>query len=190
MNKVIMMLYISKGLVQEHSTEALLLIRHCGRDYRLTGPEAAIWLNGQTAFASSEPSWATEHLYRMGLIDYEKEDSPLSRYRILSRCICCPCEGTRFPLPLRSSSTVILTWLRKAGLRLTTAELIYLTENQIAPCDDLLSEENRAALVARIYTRNNIRDNLLEYQMERAVCRDQVVETLLYLLKKKRLVLI
>lgn len=184
------MLYISKGLVQEHSTEALLLIRHCGCDYQLTGLEAAIWLDGQTEFASTDPSWATEHLYRMGLIDYEKEDSPLSRYRILSRCICCPCEGKLPLIPLRSSSTTILTWLKKAGLRLTTAELIYLTESRILPCETLLSEENKAALIARIYTRNNIRDNLLEHQMERAVCRDQVVETLLYLLKKKRLVLI
>ena len=184
------MLYISKGLVQEHSTEALLLIRRCGCDYQLTGLEAAIWLDGQTEFASTDHSWATEHLYRMGLIDYEKEDSLLSRYRILSRCICCPCEGTLSLIPLRRSSTTILTWLKKAGLRLTTAELIYLMESRIPPCDTLLSEENKAALVARIYTRNNIRDNLLEHQMESAVCRDQVVETLLYLLKKKRLVLI
>ena len=38
--------------------------------------------------------------------------------------------------------------------------------------------------------RDNIQDKLLEIRMERTRCRDYVVESLLALLKRKRLVLI
>ena len=41
-----------------------------------------------------------------------------------------------------------------------------------------------------IYTRTSILDNTLENQMEHARCRDIVVESLIGLLKRKRLVLI
>ena len=41
-----------------------------------------------------------------------------------------------------------------------------------------------------IYTRTSILDNTLENQMEHARCRDSVVEAVLYLLKKNRLVLV
>ena len=83
------MIYISKGIVKERSTESLIRIHHCGRDYQLTGLEAAIWFDGRYSFCSVQESWATEHLYRMGLIEKEQDDTPLARYRLLSRCICC-----------------------------------------------------------------------------------------------------
>ena len=83
-----------------------------------------------------------------------------------------------------------MVWLREAGLRLTVAELVYLTERRISPSAKLLGVENRQKLVSLIYTENNIRENILENQMEKARCRDFVVESLLTLLKRKRLVLI
>ena len=46
------------------------------------------------------------------------------------------------------------------------------------------------ALVMTIYTGTSILDNTLENQMEHARCRDSVVEAVLYLLKKNRLVLV
>lgn len=184
------MIYISKGIVKEHSSEALVRIHHCGQDYQLTGLEAALWLNGQFGFASAQSSWATEHLQRMGLIEKESEDSPVSRYRILSRCICCPVIPQKPTLPLRSANADLMRWLEKAGLRLSTAELVYLTEHGIAPSENLLYEENRHKLVSLIYTSNSIRENTLELQMEYAKCRDTVVKNLLYLLRRKRLVLI
>ena len=184
------MIYISKGIVREHSSEALVRIHHCGKDYQLKGLEAALWLNGQFGFSSAQSSWATEHLQRMGLIEKEADDSPVSRYRILSRCICCPVIPQKQRLPLRRANSDLMRWLEKAGLRLSTAELVYLTEHGIVPSENLLCEENRHALVSLIYTNNSIRENTLELQMEYAKCRDTVVKSLLYLLRRKRLVLV
>lgn len=184
------MIYISKGIVREHSSEQLVRIHHCGQDYQLSGLEAALWLNGQFGFSSAQESWATEHLQRMGLIEKENEDSPVSRYSILSRCICCPVTPKKLTLPLRRPNADLMCWLEKAGLRLSTAELVYLTEHGIAPSEDLLYEENRHALVSLIYTSNSIRENTLELQMECAKCRDAVVKNLLYLLRRKRMVLV
>lgn len=183
------MIYISKGIVLEHSTEELLFVRRCGTDFQLNGAEAALWLNGRTGFSEAIASAAANHLYRMGLIDWEDEDTPLSRYRILTRCILCPTDTIEL-LPLRWQQAHFMLWLREAGLRLTVAELVYLTERRISPSAKLLGVENRQKLVSLIYTENNIRENILENQMEKARCRDFVVESLLTLLKRKRLVLV
>ena len=187
--EVTVMIYISKGYVLEHSTEELLFIHRCRADFQLTGCEAALWLNGRFGFSEADPSFATEHLRRMGLIECEDEDTPLSRYRILTRCICCPTDIHGL-LPLSWQKGRLLEWLREAGLRLTVAELVYLTEHRIAPSERLLGLENRQRLVSLIYTKRGIQDNILENQMEHARCRDIVVESLIGLLKRKRLVLI
>ena len=183
------MLYISKGTVMPNSTEQLLLINHCGKVFTLTELEAAIWLDGSRFFSTTPSSREADHLRRMGLIETEEDDSPLSRYRVLTRCICCPVESyTR--IQLRWQASAILTWLEKAGLRLSVAELVYLAEHRIAPAKSLLGVENRHKLVSLIYMTNSIQDNLLEQQMENAAYRDHVVNMLLYLLRCKRLVLV
>ena len=93
-------------------------------------------------------------------------------------------------IPLRWQASAVLTWLEKAGLRLSVAELVYLAEHRIAPAKSLLGVENRHKLVSLIYMTNSIQDNLLEQQMESAAYRDHVVNMLLYLLRCKRLVLV
>lgn len=183
-------IYLSKGIVRRGSTEDRLTIAHCGQEFLLTGTEAAIWQNGQFRFGDAKEGWALEHLHRMGLVEFEQEDSALSKYRILSRCICCPGKASGLQGPLIGAERHLFIWLTKAGLRLTLAELIFLTEHGIAPSEDLLYEDNRQALVETIYTRDTIEDNILENRMERAACRDTVTGHLLQLLKKKRLILL
>ena len=100
------MLYISKGTVLPNSTEQLLFINHCGKVFTLTELEAAIWLDGSRDFSMTPSSREADHLRRMGLIETEEDDSPLSRYRVLTRCICCPVESyTRIPLRWQASAT-------------------------------------------------------------------------------------
>lgn len=84
----------------------------------------------------------------------------------------------------------MLKWIRYAGLRLTTAELVFLHEHRIHPIDSLLYAENRQELTETIYTPANIQDNLLEQEMEHSPVRDETVRILLSLLKKKRILLV
>ena len=81
------MLYISKGTVLPNSTEQLLFINHCGKDFTLTELEAAIWLDGSRDFSMTPYSREVEHLRRMGLIETEDNDSPLSRYPAVSAAL-------------------------------------------------------------------------------------------------------
>lgn len=83
-----------------------------------------------------------------------------------------------------------MTWLTKAGLRLSTAELVYLVDRNVEPSEDLLYTASRQALVERIYTVDTIADNVLENQMEAAVLRNDTVQALLHLLRKKRIVVL
>ena len=81
------------------------------------------------------------------------------------------------------------TWMRKAGIRLSVAELVFLVEHQVSD-QDLLYEKNRQKLVETIYTDETVQDNLLEHQMEQAEHRDEVVEALVQLLKKKKILIV
>ena len=82
------------------------------------------------------------------------------------------------------------TWMRKAGIRLSVAELVFLQEHHIAADSGMFGSRNRQKLIETIYTKDNIQDNLLEHQMEQAECRDEVVEALMQLLKKKKILIV
>lgn len=126
----------------------------------------------------------------MGLVEAEEEDTTVNRYRILTRCVCCPAASVKLEKPMPEDEKTILTWLRHAGLRLTTAELTFLMEHHIKPKQSLLGVENRQALTEVIYTADTIMDDLLEHQMESAKCRDEVLSALLKLLIKKKILLL
>lgn len=188
-----MMIYIAKGIVQKDSTEQNIWILRGSHSFGLTGVEAQVWLDGRFGFATAEKAdqiRAVKHLFRMGLVEYEMEDSPVARYRILTRCVCCAAAASRLRLPLKSSEKTLLIWLKNAGLRLSMAELVYLTEHKIKPVPELLYVQNRQALTETIYMQSNIKENLLECRMEHADCRDEVTKLLLSLLRKKKILIL
>ena len=181
------MLYLSKGIVCKNSTCDCLNIARGESVVTISGKEAGIWLEGRLKINSDLNDIKTfEILSDKGLIEYEESSDALGKYRILTRCICCPI----LKKPLSKTEKTVLEWLTRAGLRLSTAELIFLMENNVLPSPSLLYEENRQALVETIYTRNNIFDNILETQMEKAHCRDKIVNVLLKLLYKRRIVVL
>lgn len=186
------MIYLSKGMVQEKSTEQLLFVWHCGTKFELTGTEAAMWLNGRLRFAKvrdAKEQRAVDRLYKLHLVEMEQKEDSLARYRIMTRCIFCPVKTKRFVF-MQDLERRLLYWLKHAGIRLTVAELTYLMEEGIEPSKDLLYRNNRQKLIERIYTKNNIADNLLEIQMETSTCRDDTVAALMNLLKRKQLLIL
>lgn len=185
------MIYISKGIVQKGSYEHRLRIIKGGQTYTLTGKEASIWLNARYSIAevhTLSDEKIVGQLEMIGLVAVQEENTALSRYRILTQCVCCPEKGSY--ARLKGKKKLILDWMMKAGLRLSTAEIIYLMENNIEPCAEMLYVENRQALVETIYCVNNIQDNLLECQMEQASCRDEIVAAILNLLKRKKILIL
>ena len=188
------MKYISKGMVVKASTEDLLFVTRCGVDFQLTGEQSALWFNGRLGFAKTQKNVLEEaalhQLSRQGLVAITEDDEPISEYRVLTQCALVPAkpQGLRALLSVREKE--LLLWLTEAGLRLTTAELVFLTEHHIAPAANLLGTRNRQELTETIYTQETIFDSILEAQMERAAVRDEVVSALLKLLKKKRILLL
>ena len=187
------MMYISKGIVKEGSTEQRLTVCYGGAEFVLTGKEAQIWLEGRFAPAMLRENTADVmigHLHRMGLVEFEDEEGTVARYRLLTKCILVPSRKRGLGLMQSKTEKRILYWLRNAGIRLSTAELVYLIDREVKPAPELLHETNRQALVERIYTSSTIADNILEVQMEKALFRDEIVDALLHLLAKKRLVVL
>ena len=188
------MKYISKGMVIRASTEDLLFVTRCGVDFQLTGEQAALWLNGRFGFAKNRENVpevkALQQLKRQGLVEITEGDESVFEYRALTQCVLTPAkpQGVRAILSARQKE--LLLWLTEAGLRLTTAELVFLTEHHVAPQINLLGDRNRQNLTETIYTQETIFDNILEAQMEHAAVRDEVVSALLRLLKKKRILLL
>lgn len=188
------MIYLSKGLVCKGSTEELLSITHHGQHFTLPNQLAHVWLNGRYKIANTrgiQEENALRQLVKMGLAEAEETDSDVSRYRILSHCILYPTTNVRFHFEkLQKSEREALTWLRKAGLRLSTAELVCLFEKGILPSKDLLYDQNRQALVEKLYSVDNITDGILETQMEHAEKRDVVVEIIQNLIARKKVVVL
>ena len=133
---------------------------------------------------------ALQQLKRQGLVEITEGDEPVFEYRALTQCVLTPAkpQGVRAILSARQKE--LLLWLTEAGLRLTTAELVFLAEHHVAPQINLLGDRNRQNLTETIYTQETIFDNILEAQMEHAAVRDEVVSALLRLLKKKRILLL
>ena len=188
------MLYLSKGMVQPESSTGNLLLERGWKRFRLQGMEAAVWLKGRFGFMVTESGaeeQAVLHLAGKGLAETEEETSPVSRYRILTRCVCCPAEqkGHRSSR-LDRQERQIYTWMQKAGIRLSVAELIFLMEHGVTAESGMLGAGNRQKLVEAIYTKDSIQDNLLEQQMEKAGCRDEVVGILMNLLEKKKILIV
>ena len=123
-------------------------------------------------------------------VEYEQEDTLVSRYRILTRCVLCAAANSNASLTVGRFESSILNWLTNAGIRLSMAELVYLHERQIKPTKDILYTDNRQKLVETIYTQENIFDNILECQMEHATCRDKVTAATMVLLKNKKIVIL
>lgn len=188
------MIYLSKGVVQPKSSIENLWLERGGKQFQLQGAEAAVWLKGRFGFMVAE-SEAEEQavicLADKGLVEMEEEADSISRYRILTRCVCCPArQRGHMSNRLSERERQIYTWLQKAGIRLSVAELVFLQEHQITADSGVFGTSNRQKLIETIYTKDNIQDNLLEHQMEKAECRDEVVEALMQLLKKKRILIV
>ena len=187
------MIYLSKGVVQPKSSIENLWLERGGKQFQLQGTEAAVWLKGRFGFMVTDSEAEDQVVQRLadkGLIEMEEKADSISKYRILTRCVCCPArQRGRMSSRLNERERQIYTWLQKAGIRLSVAELVFLQEHQITAGSGMFGTSNRQKLIETIYTKDNIQDNLLEHQMEKAECRDEVVETLMQLLKKKKVLI-
>lgn len=188
------MKYISKGIVVEGSTEHILRLTRCGYDFQLTGEQAVLWLDGRFGFAEVEDGnpiliKAAMQLWHQELIE-TVEDEAAGEYRALTRCVIVPTKSKGIYISLSQREKYLLKWIREAGLRLSMAELVFIVEHRMMPESCWLGEENRQALTEVIYTQETIFDNILETQMEHANKRDTVVESIMALLKKKRILLL
>ncbi len=70
------MIYLSKGIVKENSTEHLLQVARCGQEYSLSGEQAVLWLNGRFGFSevkTESEKRTLKHLARMGLAETEQK---------------------------------------------------------------------------------------------------------------------
>ena len=187
------MYYLSKGLAREGSTEMILNVSSGSNTFRLTGVEAALWLDGRYEIgraALPDRVMALRHLERMGLVTAMEHYTAEELYDALCRCTLCVVEARGVKRPVSGRSMRILRWLIGAGLHLTTAELICLEKKSIQPSSKFLGEENRQTLTERIYDAVTIRDGELERQMRRARCRDSVTAAIMELIKTKRVVLL
>ena len=184
-------MYISKGVIEPGSQGTALFINMRGEKRRLCGSHADYWLAGQLAPASiTAPCAELDALTAAGLIEATDESDNLGRYRLLTRCIIVPAKQKALRQPLNNDERCVWSWISKAGLRLTVAELICLAQNRIIPTPGLLGAANRQNLVEAIYSADTIADNILENLMEHSAMRDVVVDAVFGLLRKRRIILI
>ena len=186
------MMFISKGIPEKGGMTAQLRIVSGWQIYTLFGLDEELWLRGRFDIAETTSpieEQAVRNMLRIGLVEYSSAEDSEARYALLSRCMIVPAKPSKRNA-LRRDEKILLEWLTGAGIRLTLPELVFLFSNRIRPKQDLLGEENRQALVECIYSDETIEDGILEAKMAQADKRDNVVDAVLGLLKKKRVVLL
>jgi len=187
------MLYLSKGMVIKQSTEQMLCVTHCGIDYMLTGVGARLWLDGRFGVKETQDAGQDIHLRKLqqlGLVELSEETGMPASYHLLTRCIICPAKLKSVRKPLSPAENKVWRWIKGAGLRLTIGELTKLFTEGLEPSPDLLGKENAQTLTMRLYASDPIFDTTLEIQMEHSPKRDDTVNAVLGLLRKKRIILI
>lgn len=187
------MLYLSKGMVVKQSTEQALIVTRCGVDYVLTGIGARLWLNGRFKVSESAGPTDAAHLKKLqdlGLMELAEDGDAASAYHLLVRCIIAPAKLKPVRHPLLPGERWAWQWLSRAGLRLTVGELVKLKSECADPTPELLGRENAQALTMRLYASDVLFDTILDIQMETSPVRDDVVNVILGLLRKKRIILI
>ena len=186
------MYYISKGIPEKGGITAQLRIVTGGQIFTLFGLDETLWLRARfevVATETPEEEEAVRKMLRLGLTEYTSMEDSAARYSLLSRCMIVPAKPSKRNA-LRRDEKILLDWMLGAGFRLSLAELVYLFDNRIRPTKDLLGKENMQALVDRIYPDQKIEDGAPEAKMADAAQRDAVVDAVLGLLKKKRVVLL
>ena len=187
------MLYLSKGLLPWKASKTDVAVSLGGILHNLTGVQAQLWLNGQYQpgqTQNSEQESALKELAELGIAESSVNTENAALFRILTNCSICPVRVKPGLLPLKRQERRMWRWISRAGLRLTIAELTYLTEHDIKPVPGLLWKENRQALTEAIYTTETIFDGILETHMEKSPARDITVNTVLSLLRKKKIMLL
>lgn len=183
------MLYISKGQITERNGSRIV-VNLRGRTVALAGEQAHDWLLGHYA-----PGYlGRSRLYVLeaeGLVETQPGKQFLPEvYRMLLNSVVAPRERKLPYAGLKEDEKTLLRWIREAGLRLTTPELVRIMELELVPEPEYLGTENRQRLVEAIYTTENIADGQMEAGMERSPAMPETVAILLRLLKKRRVILI
>lgn len=186
------MIYLSKGILLPCSTKNKTIIIHCGKYFELADAVAKLWLDGryQTKRLQSRQEKAFQTLLGNGLAETADEADEKAVYRILTNCVICSKPKRDLFSGLSGTEKILMTWISSAGIKLTVAELVYLTEQKIIPTADLLGETGIRQLIWTLYAKQPAIDCILETLMETSPAYNETTNGLLSLLRKKKLVII
>ena len=107
------MKYISIGAVMTPGTESIVDVTHGKNIFRLTGMQAALWLNGRTKFSTAVSSTELQvlnQLCRTGLAVIADETGS-GEYWALSNCTILPAVVKHPYWFLSAQEKRLLTWL-------------------------------------------------------------------------------
>lgn len=187
------MIYLSKGILVHGPKKNRLLVRHFGLPTEITGVDIDVWLNGRRGFAytqTKEEDAALERLVNRHLANCELTRGGLSEYKILRKCLICPSKGVHLGIPpLSRTERTVLTWLKKAGIHLSLAELISLFDKGVEPTADLLYRENTRKLMNIIHPSRITIAYELENRMMHSIARKSIVDAVMRLLYRNRVFL-
>jgi len=186
------MIYLSKGILLPCSTKNKTIIIHCGKYFELTDAAAKLWLEGQYQINRLQTGQekALQTLLGNGLAETADEADEKAVYRILTNCVVCSKPRRDLLSGLSGTEKILMTWISSAGIKLTVAELVYLTEQKIVPTVDLLGETGIRQLIWTLYANQPAIDCILETLMETSPACDETINGILSLLRKKKLVII
>ncbi len=186
------MIYISKGMELKGSKENQVKIYSFRGRYELSGEKALLWKRGRQDFATvcTIEERALFELEKEHLVEFTESRDLRTRYFLLMRCILYVPKKRRIDLFMNAYDRRIFYWLKKSGYRLDIGELIYLMEHKVQPDKLLLGKEQAGRLYRKIHVRQLEFGRDFERRMSVARCREAVVESVIRLVKQRKIYLI
>ncbi len=187
------MIYISKGMELKDSKENQVKIHSFRGRYELSGKKSLLWERGRQDFATIytiEEERVLFELEKEHLVEFTESQDMRARYFLLMRCMLYVPKKRRIGLFMNAYDRRIFYWLKKAGYRLNIGELIYLMEHKVQPDKLLLGKEQAGRLYRKIHVRQLEFGRDFERRMSVARCREAVVESVIRLVKQRKIYLI
>lgn len=186
------MIYISKGKMIKEKPVVILL---SGYEYVLGDKEGELWLNairgrdGYAVIDDEQSRQAIALLSANGLIETQEDMKPRSLFKMLCSCILIPAEYSN-TAEFTKTEREIYTWMTQCSAVFSAAELVAIKELGIEPTEDYLGKDNYQKLISKIYLSEvTLIDSSLEYKMMYVDSRDEVVASILSLVKKGAVIL-
>ena len=186
------MMYLSRGIATKRKKSNSLYVEHLGESIELSKEQAQMWNRAQFGFVYIDTPMeiaTVEILVEKGVAVLETDYGDIPKYYALCKChVLINPKRKPHINRLTNQEQDLYTLIQKVELNLSVPELVFLTNKNIGP-NELTDRDGLYRVQKIVYSCRAAITGEMETKMRLSRLRNQVVDSLLELLRKKYLII-